>query len=63
MGQKHISEQDIANAARYVYADEFIESLPDKYDFLIKDNGSNLSAGQAQLIAFARAIAGGNEVI
>lgn len=63
MGQKHISEQDIANAARYVYADEFIESLPGNYNFLIKDNGSNLSAGQAQLIAFARAIAGGNEVI
>ncbi|MFT5692014.1 MAG: ATP-binding cassette subfamily B multidrug efflux pump [Oceanicoccus sp.] len=50
-------------AARYVYADEFIEKLPLAYDFQLVQNGSNLSAGQAQLIAFARAIAGGSDVV
>jgi ATP-binding cassette subfamily B protein len=53
----------IADAARYVYADQFIERLPGKYDFVLQGNGGNLSAGQAQLIAFARAIASGSEVI
>lgn len=50
-------------AARYVYANEFIEKLPLAYDFQLVQNGSNLSAGQAQLIAFARAIAGGSDVV
>ncbi len=50
-------------AARYVYADEFIEKLPMSYDFELVQNGGNLSAGQAQLVAFARAIAGGSDVV
>ncbi len=55
--------QLVIDAARYVYADQFIERLPGKYDFVLQGNGGNLSAGQAQLIAFARAIAGGSEVV
>jgi ATP-binding cassette subfamily B protein len=55
--------QLVADAARYVYADHFIELLPGKYDFVLQGNGANLSAGQGQLIAFARAIAGGSEVV
>ena len=50
-------------AARYVYANEFIDALPGGYDFQLQGNGSNLSAGQGQLIAFARAIASGSEVV
>ena len=46
-----------------MYADEFIERLPGKYDFELLANGGNLSAGQSQLIAFARAIADGSEVV
>lgn len=53
----------VIEAARYVYANEFIERLPGQYQFLLKGNGGNLSAGQGQLIAFARAIAAGSEVI
>ena len=53
----------VKDAARYVYADEFIERLPGKYDFVLQGNGGNLSAGQGQLIAFARAIASGSEVV
>lgn len=53
----------VADAARYVYADAFIDRLPGKYDFVLQNNGGNLSAGQGQLIAFARAIASGSEVV
>jgi ATP-binding cassette, subfamily B, multidrug efflux pump len=53
----------VVDAARYVYANEFIERLPGQYQFVLEGNGSNLSAGQGQLIAFARAIAGGSEVL
>lgn len=62
-------ERDSANpdfvkdAAKYVYADVFIERLPGKYDFVLQGNGDNLSAGQGQLIAFARTIASGSEVV
>ncbi|MEH6582336.1 MAG: ABC transporter ATP-binding protein [Halioglobus sp.] len=53
----------VTDAAKYVYADEFIERLPGKYDFVLQGNGGNLSAGQGQLVAFARAIASGSEVV
>ncbi|MCX2983374.1 ABC transporter ATP-binding protein [Halieaceae bacterium IMCC14734] len=62
--QRETNEADfVQSAARYVYADAFIERLPGQYQFVLQGNGDNLSAGQAQLIAFARAIAGGSEVV
>lgn len=63
LGRSQISGQDVENAASFVYADRFIEQLPGQYDFVIQDNGDNLSKGQAQLISFARAICGNNELI
>ncbi|MEH6911304.1 MAG: ABC transporter ATP-binding protein [Oceanicoccus sp.] len=63
LGRNDITNKDIVDAANYVYANEFIDELPDGYDFQCRNNGSNLSVGQAQLIAFARAIAGGSEVV
>ncbi|MEH6550827.1 MAG: ABC transporter ATP-binding protein [Pseudomonadales bacterium] len=63
LGRENISEQAIIEAAQYVYANEFIEQLPDTYQFQCSNGGKNLSTGQAQLIAFARAIAGGSEVV
>jgi len=48
--------EKIKSSATSVGADEFIKKLPDGYDFRIKEQGSNLSQGQRQLIAFARAI-------
>ncbi|KRM29616.1 multidrug ABC transporter ATPase permease [Limosilactobacillus panis DSM 6035] len=53
-------EQDQANikdAARVVNAASFINRLPRKYETLLSEGGSNLSAGQRQLIAFARVMA------
>jgi ATP-binding cassette subfamily B protein len=63
LGRDNISEQGITAAANYVYANEFIDQLPGGYQFQCRDNGGNLSVGQGQLIAFARAIAGGSEVV
>jgi ATP-binding cassette subfamily B protein len=63
LGRKGITDKDIEKAASFVYADRFIETLPGKLDYVIQDNGDNLSKGQAQLISFARAISGNNELI
>ncbi len=63
LDRPHIKLEATRKAAEYVYAHSFIERLPDGYDFQILENGKNLSAGQAQLISFSRAIAGNNELI
>jgi len=52
-----ISDDDIANAAQYVSADKFIESLPMGYNEQVRERGCNYSSGQKQLISFARAVA------
>ncbi|MDN5276379.1 MAG: ATP-binding cassette, subfamily multidrug efflux pump [Clostridiales bacterium] len=52
-----ITDEDIVRAARLVCADRFIESLPNKYDEEVKERGCTFSAGQRQLISFARAVA------
>lgn len=63
LGRESISKRDVEQAASFVYANYFVDRLPDGYQFVIKDNGDNLSKGQAQLISFARAIAGKSEMI
>jgi len=57
LGREQISDEDIIHAAKVVGADSFIEELPGLYDFMVKEQGANLSHGQCQLIAFARALA------
>lgn len=54
---KSISDEDIEYAAQYVKADRFIESLKGKYEEDVKERGCTFSAGQKQLISFARAVA------
>ncbi|MDX8338806.1 ABC transporter ATP-binding protein [Draconibacterium sp. IB214405] len=63
LGRKSISRSDVEQSASFVYANYFIDQLPDRYNFVIQDNGDNLSKGQSQLISFARAIAGNSELI
>ena len=50
-------------AARHVQAHEFIRHLPGGYRFEVAHGGANLSAGQAQLISFARAVAFDAELV
>ena len=50
------SLDDIKKAAQMANIDEYIESLPDKYDTLVGERGVKLSGGQRQRIAIARAI-------
>lgn len=52
-----ISREDVIEAARTVHADTFIEKLPGGYDAPVTERGSTLSAGQRQLISFARTLA------
>ncbi|MFA5524096.1 MAG: ABC transporter ATP-binding protein [Tissierellales bacterium] len=52
-----ISDEEIIEVARYVNADTFIEKLPKKYEEPVMERGSTLSAGQRQLLAFARSLA------
>ena len=63
LGKTDITEAKVEQAARYVYADKFIQHLPRGYDFVLDKNGSNLSNGQTQLISFARAVAQGGQVM
>ena len=45
----------IEEAAKIIGVDEFIDSLPDRYDYNVRERGGMLSAGQRQLISFLRA--------
>jgi ATP-binding cassette subfamily B multidrug efflux pump len=52
-----LSDDDVRRAAEFSNAARFIEELPGSYDFLVLPNGENLSQGQRQLLALARALA------
>ncbi|MCT2582725.1 ABC transporter ATP-binding protein [Actinophytocola gossypii] len=55
LGRPSASRAEIEAAARAVGADEFIRALPDGYDTDVRKRGGRLSAGQRQMVAFARA--------
>ena len=55
-GKLDATDEEIVAAAKAVHAHEFIMELPDGYDTVVEERGSTLSAGQRQLIAFARVL-------
>ncbi|OZG59244.1 multidrug ABC transporter ATP-binding protein [Bifidobacterium myosotis] len=55
-GRLDATDEEIEAAAKAVHAHEFIMELPDGYDTVVEERGSTLSAGQRQLIAFARVL-------
>ncbi|MGA7097702.1 MAG: ABC transporter ATP-binding protein [Acidimicrobiia bacterium] len=54
-GRPDATEEEILEAAKATFVDRFVHSLPDGYDTMIDDEGSNVSAGEKQLITIARA--------
>ena len=54
-GKLDATDEEVINAAKLANAHNFIEMLPDGYDTMLTSNGANLSQGQRQLIAIARA--------
>ena len=54
-GKLDATDEDCIHAAKLANADDFITRLPDGYDTMLTANGGNLSQGQRQLIAIARA--------
>ncbi len=56
LGEKSVTEEDIEKGAKEVGADAFIEKLPKQYQEAVTERGDNYSAGQKQLISFARTL-------
>jgi ATP-binding cassette subfamily B protein len=54
-GNLDATDERILEAAKATYVDRFVHSLPDGYQSLIDDEGSNVSAGEKQLLTIARA--------
>jgi ABC-type multidrug transport system fused ATPase/permease subunit len=63
LGRSELEPTDIEAAARAVEAHGFIERLPQGYATEVLERGSNLSAGQRQLLSFARALAHGGQIL
>jgi len=55
-GRPEATAEEVLEAARAAYVDRFVHTLPDGYDTRINDGGTNISAGEKQLITIARAV-------
>ncbi len=62
-GNPEATLEEISTAARKVGADRFIDRLPGQYDYRVLENGTGLSSGQKQLIAFVRALLYNPEIL
>ncbi len=55
-GKEDATDEEIRHAARVAQATDFIERMPDRYDSMIEQGGSNVSGGQKQRLSIARAL-------
>lgn len=55
IGKKDATDQEVMAAAKLAHCDEFVENMPDQWNTMIGENGSELSGGQRQRISIARA--------
>lgn len=55
LGRKKATDEEVIAAARLAHVDEFVDKLPEKWNTLIGENGSELSGGERQRISIARA--------
>ncbi|MGZ4496008.1 MAG: ABC transporter ATP-binding protein [Nocardioides sp.] len=62
-GRPGATEEEVLAAARATFVDRFVHSLPDGYDTVIDEEGSNLSAGERQLVTIARAFLSDPELL
>lgn len=56
IGRKNASDEEVIEAAKLAFCDEFVQEMPEGYNTVIGENGSKLSGGQRQRISIARAI-------
>ncbi len=63
MGTADMPETRVRAMAEAVRADTFVDRLPQRYETVLAERGANLSSGQRQLLAFARALAADPEVL
>ncbi len=54
-GRPDATEEEILEAARATFVDRFVHNLPDGYDTVVDEDGSNITAGERQLVTIARA--------
>jgi ATP-binding cassette, subfamily B, multidrug efflux pump len=55
-GRENASDEEVIAAAKAAHADHFIRTLPGGYDTVLKEDASNISQGEKQLLTIARAI-------
>jgi ATP-binding cassette subfamily B protein len=62
-GKLDASDEEVMEAARQVYADNFIKQLPDGYESLLNEDVDNISHGQKQLLTIARTILSSKKIL
>ncbi|HBF38435.1 MAG TPA: multidrug ABC transporter ATP-binding protein [Firmicutes bacterium] len=62
-GNENATQEQIYEAAKAAYADDFIQKIPDGYNTILNEEASNISQGQRQLITIARAFVANPEIL